>query len=337
MTSYDLYHDPGHGRLRHLLPTHPEVAEIVKTAEFEDCLEQVPATAFAWPSEKRFPVHTPEHAALSYLYAKTAEHKIPKHVLYELDTALNLYGIDKAVFEPVRVKEAELNEDECLLPEAQAYPVRNADEVKLAEQFLLPQVSKLHPEMRAKMFHKLAERALFHGVNLQPTSYKYAGLVQSSRKLLIQGLRAREAATKLAECKEAFSQLALQVRKEKGPIPKELLIKMAEAIGTLDEKAGLFGQYDRSLPDPISTVFNTEKIAYGDEINIGGYMVRPQALGSLDSSFYSDLLGNDIVRDIAPHGTVEPHLASQILPTLPSDERKLVGRALMHAGVGYSA
>lgn len=336
MTQYDLYHDPGHGRLRHLLPQFPAVETFVKQAHFEDSLEQVPTTAFAWPAVKRFPVHTPAHAAISYLYAKTAEEKIPAPVLQEITTALDIYGLGEDLFTPVRAKEAALTDEDCLLPEQQAYPVRNAEEVKLAEARLLPQISKLHPETRAKLFHKLAERAVLHGVKLQPTSYKYAGLSLCDRKGLVEGLRARGAATKLAECKKAYLQLADSVQKERNRPNKEMLVKVAEAIGKLDQHAGLISYYDRGLPDPISTVFNTEKVAFGDEIDLGGCYVRPQALSSVGSKFYSDLLGSDIVRDIAPYGDVDPHLASQILTTLPAEEKRIVGQALRDAGVGHA-
>lgn len=336
MTFFDLYHDPGHGRLRHLLQLHPDVTERVKTAQFEDSLEQVPPHAFAWPAQKRFPVHTPEHAALSYLYAKTAEEKIPPLVWHELHTALDLYGFDKALFNTPQVKEASLEEGECLLPEQQAYPIRTPEEIKLAEARLLPQVSKLHPETRAKLFHKLAEKASVHGVNLSPISYKYAGLAHTDKSILIENLRARGAATKNTECKVAYLQLAETVKQDRGRPAKATLIKMAEAIGDLDEKAGLFGFYDRGLPDPITTVFNTEKVAFGDEVDLGGCYVRPQSMGSVGPKFYSDLLGSDILRDIAPHGDVEPHLASQILSTLPAEEKRLVGQAFVNAGYGHA-
>ena len=66
----DLYNDPGHSLLAHLFSQHPGAGEFVKGAQYEDRRDQIPVTAFAWPERQLFPVHSPAHAVVSFLYAK---------------------------------------------------------------------------------------------------------------------------------------------------------------------------------------------------------------------------------------------------------------------------
>ena len=124
----DFYNDPGHGTLRHLLQRAPAAAEMLKTAELEDFNTELPSSAFAWESRRLYPVHSPVHAAVSYLYAKHASVKVPREVIGFIKEALDIYGIEEGQLAETQVKEAALAEDECLFPESRTYPVRDAGE-----------------------------------------------------------------------------------------------------------------------------------------------------------------------------------------------------------------
>jgi hypothetical protein len=338
MTVHDIYHDPGHGRLAHLLLAHPAVAERVKTAEFEDDVEDLPKTAFAWPAKDLFPIHTPEHAILSFLYAKTAAARaVPPPVMAEIKTALDMYGVDPMSLEAVEEKIAELAPDECLFPEARSYPVRDAEEVKLAEQNLHQQFTRLLPVERVQAFGRLVKAAEDFGVRLQPLSYKYAGLTSTDSRSLRDALRARAGAVKDPEAKLAYMRLADSTTVSRKALrDRDIQIKLAEAIGTLDEKHGLIPFYDRALPDPMQTVFNTEKVAMGSMVDLAGVQVPVEALGSMDPKLFSDLLGPEVLREIAPNGQIEPDLAVQVLNTLPADLKRQLGQGLVQAGIGHA-
>jgi hypothetical protein len=332
----DFYNDPGHSTLRHLLQRAPGAAEMLKSAELEDFNGDLPDTAFAWSAKRLYPVHTPEHAAVSYLYAKTAS--VPREVLGFIKEALDIYGIEEGQLAETQVKEAALAEDECLFPESRTYPVRDAGEVKIAERRLHEQLTKLRPETRAEAFGRLSKSATLHGVKLRPDSYKLAGLTYTDRPKLADSLRARAMATKDEAIRAKFAALAGAVGSDREYLrAQDARVKLAEVIGTLDEQAGLTGLYDRALEDPIATVFNSTKIASADDIDLGGgRMVAPGALASLPPSFFGDLFGQDIVKEIAPSGQVEPHMVKQVVDTFPADMKKQLAQALSSAGVSMA-
>jgi hypothetical protein len=331
----DFYNDPGHATLRHLLQRSPGAAEMLKTAELEDFNGDLPNSAFAWQSKRMYPVHTPEHAAVSYLYAKHASHRAPADVLRFIKEALDIYGIEEAALQEVQIKEAAYAPDECLFPETNAYPVRNREEIKTAEARLHEQLHKIHPETRADAFGRLSKAAALHGVKLQTESYKLAGLTYTDRPRLVDSLRARAAATKEASLSAKYASLAASVAKDrKGLLSREAQVKLAEAIGTLDERAGLTAHYDRKLEDPIRTVFNSTKLAAANDIDLGGgRMVSPMSLAALPPSFFGDMFGEDIVREIAPSGQVQPELVKQIVDTFPADMKNQLATALQNAGI----
>ena len=189
----DLYSDPGHATLQMLFQRHPGAYALVKSATFEDRRDQIPAQAFAWADRSYFPVHTPEHAVVSYLYAKhgAAQTKIaaegrriplvPKEVVAEIEEALDAYGVRLDSLAPVEEKTASFSEDECIFPERQLYPVRDAVEIKTAEARLIEQHRKRLPETRANAFSKLAAAAERHGVELRAESLRWSGTAATDR------------------------------------------------------------------------------------------------------------------------------------------------------------
>ena len=116
-TVIDQTNDPGYSRLRVLVDRFPALREVSKTANIaHDEFAKLADTAFAWPGQRKFPIHSKEHAALSIGYRKLANEKVPPFVDAELEKAASMYDIDEEVFTPVEtVKEA--SEEIWLLPE----------------------------------------------------------------------------------------------------------------------------------------------------------------------------------------------------------------------------
>lgn len=331
----DFYNDPGHATLRHLLQRSPGAAAMLKTAELDDFATGLPDTAFAWQAKRLFPVHTPEHAAVSYLYAKEASEHLPKEVFQFIKEALDVYGIAEASLEAQQTKTASYAPDECLFPESRTYPVRTPGEVKTAEARLIEQLPKLRPETRVEVFTRLAKAAEFHAVKLDPTSYKLAGLTYTDRRRLVDDLMVRAQATKVAAVRARFNELASAVKEDRtGLRSKVARVQLAEAIGTLDEEGNLLRHYDRLFSDPVATVFNTTKVASADDIDLGGgRMVPAMALAGLPPTFFSDLFGKDIVAEIAPGGQVDPHALATVVSTFPADMKMQLAQALQSAGI----
>lgn len=331
---YDQYHDPGFGRLRHLLEEHPRAADMLKVAEIEDDGDGLPASAYAWPAKRLFPIHSADQAAVSYLYAKTASEALPREVLAEIETALDAFDVPRDVFEPVETKVAALEEDECLFPEDRAYPVRSAAEVKLAEERLLAQVGKLLPETRATVFSRLAKFASRHGAPLHPLSAKFAGLTQTDPLTLRTALLGRSGATKQAGLAASYVALADAVAADPRALrDRTTQVKLAEAIGTLDEQDPAIGAaYDRGLPDPLLSVFNTEKRADEAGVDCGSLHVPLAKLCALGPGFYADALGPDVVREITTRGAMDAQKLAQLIPTLPAEMKRSLCQALTSTG-----
>lgn len=341
----DLYNDPGHALLSHLFDRHPGATELVKGAEFEDRRDQIPHSAFAWPERELFPVHSPAHAVVSYLYAKhgAAQTKVaaagrvvplvPAPVVAAIEEALDAYGIDRAKLAAVEEKVADLREEDCLFSETKAYPVRNAGEIKTAEARLLEQIRKLRPETRAEAFSKLAAAADAHGVELRPESYRWAGRASTDPHALASTLEVRAMLSTDPEVREGFGKLAAAVLEDRrGLRDHATRVKIASAINELDARAGLAKHYDRKIPDPVASVFNAEKVAE-DAIDLGGAFVRPAHLERLPTSFYSDALGSDVLREIAPGGRLDVQKVAEVVNTLPADLKADFARQLRAAGV----
>lgn len=347
-TLSDLYNDPGHALLSHLFDRHPGAQALVKGAEYEDRRDQIPHTAFAWPERSLFPVHSAPHAVISYLYAKhgAAQTKVaaagrlvplvPPRVIETIEEALDAYGVDRTKLAAVAEKVASVRDDECLFPETKSYPVRNATEVKTAEERLLEQVRKLRPETRAQAFSKLAEAADAHGVELRPESYRWAGRAATDPHALASTLEVRAMLAKTAEAKEGYTKLAQAVLQDRrGLRDHAMRVKVAAAINDLDLQADLAKHYDRKIPDPVASVFNAEKVAE-DAIDLGGAYVRPTHLESLPTTFFADALGPDVLREIAPQGRLSALKIAEVVNTLPADLKADFARQLRAAGIPVS-
>lgn len=239
-----------------------------------------------------------------------------------------MYGVEESVFERAKVAAAPDDPEDYLLPEMKRLPVRSAEQVKTAEATLMAGYQKLAFENRALACSRLIEKAAAFGVRLNPLMHKLAGFTVSSTSVVKDWLGARKEAAP-AEYKEAFQKLADAMKGQPSEIrDREVLVKLAETIGELDKKAGLTKFYDRKLPDPLQTVFNTEKVA-GHGVDLNGRFVSTTRLAQFPASFYSDVLGDDIVREASDgNGGVDAQKLATILETLPRDMKVLLSSHL---------
>jgi len=319
-TVIDQTNDPGYSRLRVLTDKFPTLKEFSKTANIaEDEFEKLADSAFAWPAQRKFPVHNKEHAALSIAYRKLASN-VPATVDAELNKAAELYGIEKDIYvESPTEKTA--SEEYWLLPEKSRYRVASADDVKYAETALRHKYAELTIEDRAQTFSRLGVAAKRHDVTLSPSTYKLAGFTVTSTRTLKDYMDARSAASGDTPIGRAFSKIAQEFAGKAAMWnDRQLQIKLASTIHGLDKEAGIDKYYGTKLPDPMLTVFNTEKIAE-DQVSLGAdFMMDKSKLAALPLDFWKDLLGDDIAAEISTDGqTVNPEALYQLLPTLPAD------------------
>ncbi len=326
----DQTNDPGYATLSALVERYPRIKEMAKTANIaEDEFAGLAKEAFAWPEKRRFPIHTKEHAILSIGYLKVAA-SLPPEVSASLEKAARVYEIEPSIFaEPPQVKQASAPEH-WLLADKKRFRVSTADDVKTAEVILLEKYAQLTVEDRAEAFHNLGVIAKKLDVKLAPSTYKLAGFTVTSTKILKDWLGARkEAAAAVPEIQDAFAKMASAYT---NVVPfmydRASQVKLAGAIHELDQAADLEKFYGKTLPDPIQTVFNTEKISE-DQMPIGtDFAVDKEDLSAVPLSFWEDLLGPEVTKEIAPDGVLDPQVLSQVIQTLPADIKAIAQKQL---------
>ncbi len=315
----DQYNDTSFKKLYRLINTFPEAEEHIKTASLDwETNGNRPNTAFAWRERRLFPIDSPSEAALSRLYMEK-QAGIPLSVVERCEKALRLYNVDLAFQE----KQASVPDlDEYLLPKIKRFRVVDKESVKLAAEALETNQRKLDVETRAEASIRLTKKATELGETLPSYIYKTAGLTVSYTPNMCKWLEARATATadENPAVSKAFQKLADAARSQERYIyNRDELVKVADVIGKLDEQCGLVSDYGIHLPDPLQTVFNTDKIAE-DTISVAGTPIPVSTLLSIDPEVYSDTFGEDLAQEfVGPDGTIDEVQLSTILPTVPLD------------------
>ena len=320
----DQYTDPVMAHLVRRVADRPKLAAAIQDVDVDpNERETLPYSAFAWSEKRAFPIHSREHTILSRTYREGLSN-VPSHVDRALKEASEVYQIDDALFARPKVAAAPPSSDEYLLPDIRRLRVKEAADVKHAEERLRTEGHKLSVPHRALASRRLVEKAAFFGVGVRSEIHKMAGMVVTSRQPLVDWLEARREAAPI-EHKDGFQKLANMAK----GLPAELRdrnqqVKLAEAIGEMDELSGLDRHYGKRLPDPLMTVFNTEKVA-GTGVTLAGRFVPMDRVAAYPSSFYSDVLGPDIVREASDAaGGMDHHRLAAVLETLPTDMQRLL-------------
>jgi len=314
--------DPGFSTLRVIVERFPELQDMAKTANLDPAeFSKLPDEAFAWPGERRFPIHNAEHTALSMGYSKVAS-VLPSDVQETMEKAASLHGVQTEVFEkPVAIEKVASDDGEYLIPDQKRFKVSSKEDVPIAERIIHEKYSSLSVGDRTIACMQLVKVATVHKQELHPSTIKLAGLTITSTQRMRDWIEARrEASIKLGSAlANAYDALA---REFKGVEPyisdADDQVKLANALRKLDEESGLDAFYGRTILDPIQTVYNTEH-PRDDFLKIGSALQNKALLASLPLSFWQDTLGEDIAAEIAPGGQVDMTILEQILPTLPAD------------------
>lgn len=338
---FDLYSDPAHAFLATIHDRFAGAQDFLKTAHAEDSVDELPNHAFADPYNRKFPVHTPEQATLSFFYAKYANASVPEHVMAEINTALDAYNIDPAKLEVLQQKTASSeNPEDYLFNDPNSYPVRDEREVKLAEARLLEQSHKLSPERKVAVFSKLARAARLHGVKLANQSMAFAGHAKAEPERVLAAI-AQRVFLKTAENAEiaAHQETLSELHKTISRRPYELnnpetQAKLASFLAVTDKIHGFTSKYGPDLLDPIDALYSVVKVAAADSVPLGPkYSVSASALAGVPATFFSDALGPDFAETVAPGGQLDMEQAQQVIGTLPADMLEGFVKRLRSIGV----
>lgn len=306
--------DPLYAQLHVLSRERPLVREMLKSASFDkSAAENLPSSAFAWEDERRFPIHTKEDAVASILY-RSKHASVPEHVDAKLAKAAEIYAIGEHAF-TAKIAHVGTVKVAYALPEDERLPLGDAGQIKVAEHVLTRDYKRLPLEKRADAFSRLAMAAQEQDVELAPLTMKLAGMTISSTHILREWLGARAAVT-TGKVQDAFDKMASDLQRAPAYMQnREDLVKLATTIDQLDRKAGLEKHYDRKLPDPLQTVFNTEKVAM-EMVDVAGTQVPVETLMQLPPEIWAQVDMPELA-EVAQAG--DPATFKQIFDTMPLD------------------
>lgn len=318
MTAFvDQFSDPGFQVLNSCLQSFPTIDGFIKNAELNP--EENDARsghAFAWPERRMFPIDSPDQAALSRLYmAKQAG--IPGDVIGACDKALSIYGVE---FPFQQEKLAEVEDDSnYLLPQIKRFSVKTAEDVTLGAEAIVRNQRRMSVHDQAQASMNLVKKAVEHNERVPALMLKLAGMTVCDTQVLRDWLDARALKTQDPQIGFGFAKMAEMAAYPGFITDRSELIKLAEVIEELDEAAGLRPLYGQKLPNPLETVFNTEKMA-AETLNLAGREVPIETILSVDPQVYADVFGPDVLQDLADAaGQLDPEKVMMVLPTMPRD------------------
>jgi hypothetical protein len=318
--------DPVLAHLMRRVADRPKLASAAMNIDIDrDALASLPDSAFAWPEKRAFPIHDAGNTLLSRIYREGMA-GVPVYVDNAIKQASEIFGVDESMFEHAKVAAAEESDDNFLLPQHRRLRVTEPAHVKVAEEKLRNEGKNLSVVSRALAASRLVEKAAFFGTDVRLDVYKMAGMTVTDTRTLLDWIEARcEAAAPTH--KAGYQKLAAAVHAHPSQLAdRNVQIKIAETIQELDEMAGLSRHYGRKLPDPMATVFNTEKRAnwtMGNGVTLAGRFMPMERLAAYDANFYSDVLGPDIVREASDAGgAIDTSKLATILETLPVDMQR---------------
>ena len=315
------FNDPSHKRLVQLLIANPEFEGFIKNASLDVAFaEDLPETAFAWPERRLFPIDHEDNASLSYLYAEKNA-SVPGYVKAEIKKALDLYEVKLPITTEKSASVIDTqNSNTYLLPEKRRWLVKDGETVKLAQAALHENKRYLTYTERLQAATSLVKEADVHHVDVSNDFdlMKTAGLTASNLDDTKTYVEMR-ATISPPEWAGVYNKLASDLSKAEAVCyNREALIKLAQVIEDYDNGSGCSKYWNKKFPDPVMSVFNTEKRAEST-IDLAGVSVPLSKLAGISVGTYSDIFGSDVVREITTSGEVDTTKIANVLATLPRD------------------
>jgi hypothetical protein len=253
----------------------------------------------------------------------TKQAGVPEDVVKTCDKALEIYGITLHLQEKTAAV-AEPHADSYLLPDKKRFLVQSREHVKMAEEALDINKRNLSTVERTQACVNLTKQAAFLGVAPGVDTLRNAGLVMSDTRVLRDWVDARSEATQEPVVKEAFEKLSNALAASPRLVgDREELVKVANVLEELDNAAGIQHLYGTRLPDPVQSVFNTDKLA--DELlDVAGRQVPLETMLQIDPEVYRDVFGADLANEFIDGDVIDPEQLKVILPTVPLDLQKVL-------------
>jgi hypothetical protein len=319
----DQFSDPGFKVLNERLQQFPEIDAYIKEATLNaDENEKLASTVFAWEDRRLFRIDTPAQAALSRIYMEK-QADVPRSVIAKCDKALEIFGVSL----PLQEKIAHIVQDlgEYLLPHMKRFRVTSPADVKLASAAVLQNKRHMDPETRTLAAVNLTKKAVQFSTPVDTQILKMAGATMCDTRVLRDWVEARASATTDVDIRMGYEKLAESIKKMPPHCSdSDALIKVAVVLRELDEGADLVKKYDRTFMDPVTTVFNMDKVA-DETITVAGKQIPLDTLMNIDPDIYDDVFGADLAGEFVDStGVINPEQLKIILPTVPRDLQQVL-------------
>lgn len=320
------FNDPSLKMLVSLSRLNPWAKEHIKEASVSASYgDELPDSAFAWEDRRLFPIDTPANTLVSKFYIEKQAEYVPDFVKEAVDAALLLYAVEPRDI-VVELQEKQAGAVDYVFPESARWEVEDAEDVKLAESQLF-RMSKEIPFMeKTGAAVRLCQLAEKHDTRPSMRLLKMAGAVAADLNQTIDWLEAR-AILADEDTSPHYTKLAAELLNV-DPLcySRGTLVKLAALIHDLDLRAGLEDHYDVAIPDPVSSVFNTEKLAE-ETIDVAGKSVPLSKFASIPPEVWGQLLDTD-ADSVLTNGQVDTQKIAAVVPTLPRDIKIVLRRYL---------
>jgi len=338
--------------LAHSLLAQGVLPEMVKSAQILDReteLPQLPATCFADPSQRLFPIYNPEQTLLSagYFFKQGCHETAPPQVMENLTKAAFAHGVQdefkdivQAIIAPMQKAAAEQDPTNYALlvqnPNGEVrgrYFIPSPPMVKQADEHFVANHEKYPMGWRVTIGQALVKKAQQFGIpvqNLHPVTRAYGGDNACHSTRAATEIAKRAYACTDYESRKAYTLLAQIVPGQMSDV--DSLEKVAYTLDLLDRHTGLDRHYGQMFLDPYKTVFNMTKEAAEEVISIidllGNQFTRDDLM-SVGPGAYEKVLGPEFVKAASDDdGNLSFEKLSTILTTLPRDEKALLGQYL---------
>ena len=311
--------------LNSILTTMPGIRDHVKTASVgEHIRNSLPSTCFADTDNRLYPIHTRADAILSKSYAtKTAG--IADTVVRKIDNALAAWNVDRSIFSEKVEKVANTNTvNNYILDSKKAFKISSKADVPIIDSRLKQLGNKLSYSQKVEASTRLVKAASVLGESVSSDTLQMAGLTKCDLEKAAEWVDARAVVAKNKSQCSIYSKLA-SILRETEDTDRDSLLKVAAALESLDRLNDISKYYNKYLPSPIETIFNT-KVAMSNCVYINDKEIPMDKILAMSAADIGDIVGDDIVPEIIDSDghSIDPDKFSEIAATLPKDMKDLL-------------
>jgi hypothetical protein len=319
----DIYRDKSLKSLVKILRDNPTQYEKVAkvSVDYED-VETLPDTAFAWPEKRAYAINGKDAAYLSALYRNQCPPEldgitVPSHVDENLQKAAYLYDFETPPLKtPTAVKVASLSSSDFLIPSLQKFPVRSKDEGFQMQSLLVKNAHIMGYDHLSEACNNLITKMASYGVSMDEVDssiYKYAGLTQSNKELLLSAINRRLDFVS-EDHKEGYTKLASIVGEM--DFNRHNLVKIASTLEQLDNTSKVRHLYDKHLLNPMESVFNTSDVY---QTKVASMRFSPERAAGVSGDTVKSLLGEDVYNEALVGDQLDPTRLAEVINSLPND------------------